>query len=209
MRRPHHCPWREPTPQFECLRGCRSRHWRIPPLTITKPPHGATDFPTDQSHKRVSVDPDDDDKEEIAGMLRGRPCAMDGLRGDTNMTGGRFWRRSPEIRPSSTVAGRSPLRSASSIDLMTPFLKHFRSNAVSLRLGGGRGPSTPPKLRSHERLLNPLWRREGVSVWSGRAVRPIGRASKHSTTCPHRSWIERWHLSMETASSGSGGSAAL
>ena len=55
---------------------------------------------------RVSVymdDVDDDDKDEIAGMLRGLACAIDGFRADTNMTNDRFWTESPMIWPFSTV----------------------------------------------------------------------------------------------------------
>ena len=55
---------------------------------------------------RVSVymdDVDDDDRDEIAGMLRGLACAIDGFGADANMTNDRFWRESPVIWPFSTV----------------------------------------------------------------------------------------------------------
>ena len=49
---------------------------------------------------RVSVYMDDvneDDMDEIAGMLRGLACAIDGFEGVTNMTNDRFWAESPVI----------------------------------------------------------------------------------------------------------------
>ena len=55
---------------------------------------------------RVSVymdNVDDDDKNEIAGMLRGLACAIDGFGANVNMTNARFWRESPVIWSFSTV----------------------------------------------------------------------------------------------------------
>ena len=56
--------------------------------------------------RRVSVymdDVDDADRNEIAGMLRGLACAIDGFGADTDMTNERFWQESPVIWPFSTV----------------------------------------------------------------------------------------------------------
>ena len=53
---------------------------------------------------RVYMDEvDDDDRDEIAGMLRGLACAIDGFRADSNMTNERFWRENPVKWPFSTV----------------------------------------------------------------------------------------------------------
>ena len=48
-------------------------------------------------------DVDDDDRDEIAGMLRGLACAIDGFRADSNMSNDRFWRVSPVKWPFSSV----------------------------------------------------------------------------------------------------------
>ena len=50
--------------------------------------------------RRVSVymdDVDHDDRDEIAGMLRGLACAIDGFGADANMTNDRFWSESPVV----------------------------------------------------------------------------------------------------------------
>ena len=56
--------------------------------------------------KSVSVymeDVEDVDRDEIAGMLRGLACAIDGFRADSKMTNDRFWQESPVIWPFTTV----------------------------------------------------------------------------------------------------------
>ena len=59
-----------------------------------------------ETTRRVSVYMDDvdvGDRDEIAGMLRGLACAIDGFRADSNITNDRFWQESPVIWPFSTV----------------------------------------------------------------------------------------------------------